>query len=264
MVSKVKHIMDFMEEIAPKTLAESWDNVGLMIGDKNQDVKKILVALDGTSQVIDEALEIGADMIITHHPFILFQKMKSINKDNVFGEKIYSLIQNNISIFSAHTNLDSVDEGINDVLANLFNLENTEKLDEESGLGRIGDLKSPIKLEDFAHKIEETLKTNNLLRLVGNKEKDIKRVAVCGGSGASFISLAKSKGADLYITGDVKFHEAQDAQDLNLALADVTHYSGEVIIVPVLVEKLEKFIKENNLNIQVVSSKVNGQTFWNI
>lgn len=255
----VKDIMNFMEQIAPKNLAENWDNVGLMIGNENQEVKKVLVALDCTAEVIDEAIEIGANMIVTHHPFILFQKMKSITKNNPFGNKIYDLIQNNICVFSAHTNLDSADGGVNDVLANLFQLQNVQKLDDESGLGRIGELKSAVNFLEFAKIVDDKIPNDGLMKLVGNKDQEIKTVAVCGGSGASFIGLAKAKGADVYVTGDIKFHEAQDALDLGLCVADVTHYAGEVLVMPVVAEKMA-----GELDVEVVQSKVNGQVFWNI
>lgn len=256
MSCKVKDVMDLMESIAPKELTESWDNVGLMIGEREQEVKKILVALDCTSEVIDEALDVGADMIVTHHPFILFQKIKSIKKGDVLGGKIYKLIQNNISVFSAHTNLDCADGGINDILAELFELKNVEKLDEESGLGRIGELENSMKFEGFANVIESKLNTKGLLRLMGDKDKEIKRVAVCGGSGASFVSMACGKGADAYITGDIKFHEAQDGIDMGMCIADATHYSTEVVVVPVLADRLR------SLEAEVVVSCVDGQVFW--
>lgn len=253
----VKDIMKFMEQIAPKDLAENWDNVGLMIGNENQEIKKVLVALDCTAEVIDEAIKIGANMIVTHHPFILFQKMKSITKNNPFGNKIYDLIQNNICVFSAHTNLDSADGGVNDVLANLFQLQNIQKLDEESGLGRIGELKSTVTFSEFAKIVDEKIPTSGLMKLVGDKNQEIKTVAVCGGSGASFVNLAKTKGADVYVTGDIKFHEAQDALDLNLCVADVTHYAGENLIVPVVANKMA-----DELDVEVVQSKIDGQVFW--
>ena len=127
---KVKDIMGVMEEIAPKKLAENWDKPGLAIGDPEREVKKILVALDVIDPVVEEAKRIGADMIVTHHPMLLFRKIESITADTLLGKRIFNLIQNNIAAFSAHTNLDIAAGGTNDVLAELAGLKNIEILEE--------------------------------------------------------------------------------------------------------------------------------------
>ncbi len=127
---KVKDIMGVMEEIAPKKLAENWDKPGLAIGDPEREVKKILVALDVIDPVVEEAKRVGADMIVTHHPMLLFRKIESITADTLLGKRIFNLIQNNIAAFSAHTNLDVAAGGTNDVLAELAGLKNIEILEE--------------------------------------------------------------------------------------------------------------------------------------
>ena len=127
---RVKDIMGVMEEIAPKKLAENWDKPGLAIGDPEREVKKILVALDVIDPVVEEAKRIGADMIVTHHPMLLFRKIESITADTLLGKRIFNLIQNNIAAFSAHTNLDVAAGGTNDVLAELAGLKNIEILEE--------------------------------------------------------------------------------------------------------------------------------------
>lgn len=264
MVCTVKDIMNIMEKIAPKELAENWDNVGLMVGNENQEVRKILIALDGIEEVLEEAIEKNVDLIITHHPFILFQKIKNITKSDYLGDKIYKLIENKISIFSAHTNLDSVEKGVNDALCDILGIKNTTILDDESGIGRIGELEEEITFIEYAKKINESLNTKGILHLVGDGNKKIKRVSVCGGSGASFINISAGKGADLYVTGDIKYHEAQNALEKNMAIADVTHYCGEVIIVPVLVDMIKEYSNDNNYDLEVIQSQVNGQTFWNL
>lgn len=127
---RVKDIMGVMEEIAPKKLAENWDKPGLAIGDPEREVKKILVALDVIDPVVEEAKRVGADMIVTHHPMLLFRKIESITADTLLGKRIFNLIQNNIAAFSAHTNLDIAAGGTNDVLAELIGLESIEILEE--------------------------------------------------------------------------------------------------------------------------------------
>ena len=129
---KVKDIMGVMEEIAPRHLAEGWDNVGLAIGDPEKEVTKILVALDVIDPVVEEAKAIGAEMIVTHHPMLLFKKIESITTQNTLGKRIYNLIENGIAAFSAHTNLDIAKGGTNDVLAELAGLENLELLEERT------------------------------------------------------------------------------------------------------------------------------------
>ncbi len=272
MVCKVEHIMEFMEEIAPKKLAESWDNVGLMVGDPKKEVKKILVALDAIPEVIAEAIENRADMIVTHHPFLLFQKIKSIRKDTPMGKKIYDLIANEISVFSAHTNLDIVKGGINDILAEKLQLQEIDILEvtqenhdgTKEGLGRIGTLKEEMSLFAFGQLVKDTFPVGDILRLVGDKEMTVKTVALCGGSAASLLHQANGLGADVFITGDMKFHEAQEAKEQGLAVVDLTHYASEVIVVEVLAKHLATYLKESGGDVEIIVSKVDGQTFWSI
>lgn len=272
MVCKVEHIMKCMEEIAPPELAESWDNVGLMVGDSKKEVKKILVALDAIPEVIAEAIEENADMIVTHHPFLLFQKIKAIQKNTPLGKKIYDLIENEIAVFSAHTNLDIVDGGINDILAEKLNLQSVDVLEvtqenpdgTKVGLGRVGKLQEEMSLLSFARLAKDTFPVGDILRVVGDKDMKVKTVALCGGSGASFVSQANRQGADVYITGDMKYHEAQDAKELGLAIIDLTHYASEVVVVDVLAKRLQQYVEAHGFSVEISISKVDGQTFWSV
>lgn len=268
---KVKDIMAIMEQIAPQRLAEGWDKPGLAIGDPEREVRKVLVALDVIEPVIEEAKRIGADMIITHHPMLLFRKIESITADNPLGKRIFNLIENGIAAFSAHTNLDIADGGTNDVLAELAGLENVQILEVTSetpdgkpdGIGRIGELPEAMPFREFAKLLQERLHLD-AIRLVGDGEKSVKTVGLCTGAGVGFLSLAASMGADAYLTGDIKYHEAQQAVELDLAVADVTHYASEVLIVPVLQRKLQAAAEANGWKIEVLCSEENGQTFWHI
>lgn len=262
--------MELMETIAPKYLAENWDNVGLQVGDEEKEVKKILVALDVTMEVIEEAIEKKVDLIVTHHPFLLFQKIETITKQDILGMKIYALIEHKIAVCSAHTNLDIVKGGINDILAEKIGLTDCAVLEitnnsTQDGIGRIGNLKEAISFEAFVKQLKELFEINetNIGHFVGKKEKQIQRVAVCGGSGVSFMQEANRKGADVLVTGDLKFHEAQTALDLGLCIADITHYASEQIVIPMLFEKFCAYGKEQGADLEILQSEVNGQVFWN-
>ena len=222
MAVKCKDIIRKMNDLAQENLAEEWDNVGLLIGDPEEEINTVLVALDAVPEVIDEAIKLKADLIITHHPLI-FKAIKSITRDKPLGESIYNLIQNNIGLYSAHTNLDIAYGGTNDTLAKLLELENISLLEEifevedgKYGMGRIGTLKKPLKLKDYALFVKERLSLPSV-RLVGDINKIINKVAITTGSGISYLKSAIMKKADLFITGDIKFHDAQEALKYVLA-----------------------------------------------
>ena len=261
---KCSDIINIMEEYANSNLAEDWDNVGLMVGDENKTISKILVALDIDDKIIDEAIEKNCDMIITHHPFI-FKGIKSIKASDTIGSRIIKLIKSNICVFSAHTNLDIAKNGTNDTLANLLNLEKISNLFEKDnsvvGLGRVGQL---FETMPFSKLIENVKKVLNLDSLVvsGNLDIPVKKVGICTGAGGEidFMLQAVSKGCDVYITGDIKYHNSQVANDLGLCLIDATHYASEAIIIPVICDYINSCSRRLNMNIECIPSSVNGQT----
>lgn len=254
---KLSEIMAAMESYAPARLAEEWDNVGLMVGSE-REIKRVLVALDVNDEVIDEAVSLGADLIITHHPFI-FRGIKNVTDGTPLGRRIIRLIKNDIAVFSAHTNLDSAAGGTNSTLAALLDLENIEGLadinEDGSAMGRIGELKSEMSFADFISVVKAVLNADSL-SVCGDLETKVKKVGICTGKGASFMQEAKNKGADVYITGDFGYHEGQNAQDMGLCVIDGTHYLTEVIVVPVICSYLKKCFD----GIYVIESEVNGQT----
>jgi len=263
-----KRIIEELNKLAPEQLAEEWDNVGLMIGDMEQEVSRILIALDAIPEVIKEAIEGKVDLIITHHPFI-FKPIKYIRRDHFLGKSIYELIQNNIALYSAHTNLDIAFGGTNDVLAQILELENVEILselevksrngEEKYGMGRVGTVKRKYTLDEFEKFVQNKLKLSNI-RIVGDSNHIINKVALTTGSGMSYLQDAVDKKADVFITGDVKFHDAQRASQLGIALIDAGHYGTENIIVPVLKEYLKK-LQEQDHSLEILISKVNGELF---
>ena len=359
----VKQIVDALNAFAPPQLAESWDNVGLMIGSKKQVVHKVLCALDVNLEVIDEAIREGAQVIVTHHP-LLFKPIASIDYETPMGQMIQKLIKHDIAVFSMHTNFDIVTGGINDYLAEKIGLTHTtplevtssetlqklaiyvprthyeqvretlvqfntcttgqykgctfssegigtfvpmegsdpyigetnqlEVVDEvklecmikpgslnalikeikkvhpyeeiaydvynlehmrvEEGIGRVGDCQ-PIEVERLIQKLKDIFDIP-YVRLVAKENKMISKIALCSGSGGSFIGSAAKK-ADLYITGDVSFHQAQEALSKNLTVIDVGHYASENIAMKLIESYLSNYFE----GIQVNCSKTNGETF---
>ncbi|MGP4107249.1 Nif3-like dinuclear metal center hexameric protein [Virgibacillus sp. L01] len=359
-------IFQLMEKWAPKHLAYDWDNVGLQIGSFNNQVSKIMVTLDVLESVVDEAIENHVSLIIAHHP-LLFKQVKQVNVDTSQGRIIQKLIQHNISVYASHTNLDTADGGVNDMLCDLLNIKGTKVLQqtyqedlvkiavfvpkthlnevrdamsengaghigdyshctfqsegqgtfmpqegtnpyigsannlayvdevkvesiiqlpklahvieamknahpyEEAaydvmplhnpgqtyGIGRIGTLEKEVTLHDFAEQVKHALKVPSL-RVTGDLTKEVKKVAVLGGSGEKFIHTAKKMGADLYITGDMTFHIAQDAWQMGLSVIDPGHHVEKV---------MKKGTKEyldnhlNNKNIEVILSNSNTEPF---
>jgi len=263
-MAKCKDIVKFIEEFAPVELAEDWDNVGLMVGNFDSEVGKVLVALDVNDDVIDEALDKNVDMIVTHHPFI-FGGLKNINSRTALGRRAIKLIKNDISVYSAHTNLDISKNGTNDTLAGILGLKKIEVLlpsdDNDNGLGRVGELDFGVRFIDFANSLKKKLNLKNIV-VSGNKNNIVKKIGLCTGScsGKEYMLAARNMGCDAYVTGDLKYHEAQFANDLDLCVADVSHYGSEVIIVPVLCDYLNDCSKKSGLDFCCVESEINCQT----
>lgn len=224
---KVKEILDFLYGLAPKELAEDFDNVGLLVGDENTEVKGIMVSLDCFEEVIDRAEDLGANLIVTHHP-IIFSGLKSVTSDSL----VYKLISKGISVISMHTNLDQADGGVNDALCDAFDLFDVEALITSDGFSmRKGFLDQPEDPYSFAKHIKEAL--GGAVKFVAG-DHDITTVAVCGGSGGDFLIDAVKMGADALVTADVKHHLFIEAGRLGISLYDAGHFNTEDVIVSVL------------------------------
>ena len=346
---KLRNLINKIESKYPTNLAYSWDNVGLLVGEYEQEVKKILVTLEANEKVVDEAIEKGVDLIITHHPFI-FSKINRVNSGDLKGRLILKLIKNDISLYSMHTNFDIAKDGLNDYFMEIMGFENCEILEEthieklyklavyvpkgyeddirgvlgqnkagyignyshctfnisgtgtfkpeegtnpfigkigevekadevkietivpksilnkvikemikahpyeevaydvyelqnegeKQGLGRIANLDSEITLEELANKIKYTLNIDKI-RLVGDLNSKIKRIALCTGAGSDLVKLSKIKGAQVLITGDMKYHEAQDALDINMNVIDCGHFDTEDIFKDVMKRFIDSF-----------------------
>lgn len=252
---KVKDIVSYFENICPFSLCEEWDNVGLLIGNEENEVKKILVCLDVDKYVAEEAAKCGANLIISHHP-VIFHPMKKITKQD--ESAVITLIKNDISVFSAHTNLDVANGGLNDYLAKKLGLKNTEILvptgeynQKTVGYGRTASFENPISFGEIIKSTAKILRAQNL-RYVGDTERMIGKIAVNSGGGASMADACFEKGVDLYITGDFKYSSARDCAEKGLCIIDAGHYETEIIACEWFAEKLnEKF------DLEVIKSEKN-------
>lgn len=256
MIPKLKDIFDVLERLAPSRLAEDWDNPGLQVGDFSKEIKRIFLSLDPTLEAVREASKREAQLLLTHHPLIftsLFHLDKAIHPGKVIAEAL----REGISILAAHTNLDVVEGGINDMLARLFDLQEPRVLQGRddpmiagAGLGRIGDLLEPMSLDAMMDRVKRVLGVKRVM-VVGRKDLLIRRVAVVGGSGGRMVSVASTAGADLLITGDVGHHDALEARDLGLALIDGGHFYTEKAALRLFTNRLKCTLKELDWDVRV-------------
>ena len=260
---KCNTITNYMELLAPRRLSQNWDNTGLLLGDPEQQISKVLVVLDVTSEVVEEAIEQGAQLIITHHP-IIFKPINKLLKDKPHSDLIFRLIKNNISVYSAHSNLDLAKGGVNDTLASVLGLKDVEVLQpvgckEEFGFFRIGKLDEPIDVMEFAAVVKKQLGIEKL-RLVGETNKKIRHIVVSAGSYSNIAHLASERGAEIIVTGDLKYHDAREIADYGLTGIDAGHFATENIIVPV-VAKYISGLNNLNMDIKVIKSEKSQDIF---
>ena len=240
-------IKEYLDSLYSPSLKASYDNVGLMVGSLKKEVNTILLALDLTREVMDEAIKKNVDLIITHHP-LLFKPLYMIDTDSDPGSIIKDLIKYDIVNFSLHTNFDSAK--MNDYLSSLIGIENKEVLSIKENCGVIGTIKK-TSLKDYVKVIKDAFKIDEC-EYYGEKNLSIEKVAICGGSGSSFFMDALNKGADLYITGDVSYSRGIEAKRMGLNVLNVGHFI-ESLYVNVLKKDLSKLDK----SFEIIKSKVN-------
>lgn len=266
----VSDIIETFEGIAPHRLAEKWDNVGLQIGHEEHLVRHIWVALDPSLEVVTAACENSIDLLITHHP-LFFSPIKVIDLNTPIGAIVERAIQCNLSIYACHTNLDSVGGGLNDMLADRIGLSQrtvllpSEVMDVGSsaikhGLGRIGNLDRTTDLSSFGNHLKNALGLNSI-RIVGQEDMPVVRVAICTGSGSSLIPSAIDAGADVLVTGDIRYHDATSAIENHLGLIDMGHFNSEHIMVDGVTNILNDIIMKNNWPIRVSPCKIEKDPF---
>lgn len=253
-------ISSYLEAEAPLEMSEDFDNAGLLVGLTDRNVTRVLVALDITDEVIEEACEKGVQMIVSHHP--LFFSCENIRDTDIIGRKIIRLIENGISALCMHTNLDAAGWGVNTVLAQRLGLSGIELLEEAGtdeegmayGIPKLGTLSSPMDFLEFMEKVKASLETLGLR--YHNAGKMVHRVAVCGGSGGSFLEKAVLKSCDTLVTADIKYDVFLRAKEMGINIIDGDHFCTENVVCPVVRDKLlERFP-----NLEVFLSSVHGQT----
>lgn len=258
------------EHFASPQLAESWDHVGLQVGSLSQQVSKVLVTLDVRPAVIAEAEEVGAQLIFSHHP-LMFHPARDLDLANPQNQMYRELLRHDITVYSAHTNLDMANGGMNDWLARDLKLTNVEHLDDSGqdpftnkavSLGRVGDLPSAMSISEFNQYCLQQFHLNGLRFAVNSDDvnRKIQRVAIIGGSAAKYFPLALAKNADAFVTGDVSYHVAQDMQLNHLVMVDPGHHI-EVTMVDGLSKLLLQWNQQEQWGIEVVKSQVNTEPF---
>ena len=235
---KLNEIAKMIEERAPKKLACSWDNVGLLLGRGDADITKAVTALDLDIETAMYAKETGAQLVVTHHP-VMFEAINKINDTTPEGRCILYMLENKIALYSAHTNLDAAEGGTNDFLAGLYGMEDvtpfeityTDENGKSYGLGRKGRLAGKVTLKALARTVAEKLGIYDI-SYIGDAEKPINTVSICSGGGGSMINPGID--TDVYITGDVKYSNARNAAAQDLAVIIAPHYNTEIFAADIL------------------------------
>ena len=252
---KCSEIITLLEQEYGKEYACDWDNVGLLAGRRDKEVKKILLALDATDEVVEQAAEGAYDMLITHHPMI-FGAMKRVTDEDMVGRRLLSLIRSDISYYAMHTNYDVL--GMADLSAEYTKMHDAEVLSvteerngETQGFGRVGELPQEMTLREYAKLVKESLKLNDV-KVYGDLDGKVKRAAVCTGSGKSMIQDAIKAGADVYVTGDIDHHTGIDTVAQGMALIDAGHYGTEYVFM----DAMKKELTQAFPNLKISCAKV--------
>ena len=256
-----------IEELWPESLAEGWDRVGLVAGRAGNSAEKILFAVDPTSAVIDEALAWGATMIVTHHPLLL-KPVSSVAASSFKGEILHRLIEAGCALVTVHTNGDSAVGGVSDVLADALGLRGVSPLAPstgglpEEGIGRVGELEAPITLGAFAERVFSILPAvAGGVRVAGDRNAVVRRVAVCGGAGDSLFDHVREVQADVYVTADLRHHPASEVREAAGAgtpyLIDVSHFGSEWLWLTPAADALGNVLSDHGLTADIRVSGVN-------
>lgn len=258
------------EMFANPALAESWDHVGLQLGNPERPVKRVMTALDCRPEVVQEAIEKNVDFIFNHHP-AMFHAVKTLDVRDPQIAMYQTLLEHGITVYAAHTNLDNANGGMNDWLAAQLELTNVEPLQitgidpisgRDYGMGRLGDLLQPMSPAAFGQWCLEKFQLNGARLIVNpaDQKQLIKRVAILGGSGQDFWQLAKKRGADAYVTGDVSYHFAHDMIASHLTVVDAGHHI-EAVSQDQLASLLKKWRQENDWDFEIITSEINTEPF---
>lgn len=244
----LKELYDYLEEKMPLSLREEWDNDGMMCcPDTKAEVKRVLVSLDVTEEIVDYAIDRGFDLIISHHPLI-FKPVSSVTDSGNVSRKIIKLIESGVSVFSFHSRADKVVGGVNDILCDLLGIFNAESFGE-GGLGRVGEIDEEIALEDFVYRVKQTLGSDMVRYSDGLNP--VRRVALVGGDGKDFVKSAIDAGADTYLSGRISYNMMVEAAEMGINLVEAGHYFTEQPVTDFFQELLIDFDPEMYVEIAV-------------
>ena len=258
----ISDIAAYINQICPEALSFDGDNVGHLVGRGAKKVQKVLVTLDVDEHVVQEAADKGADLIVAHHP-MMFHPIGRITDSNPQQRALMLLVQNDIAMIAAHTNLDCVYGGLNDYLASKLGIQNTSVIEPVSdwggvchGFGRVGEVSEGTTVSDMLSRCISALGIE-AVRYVGDKERIVKKVAVNCGGGAGEMNLCIDMGVDLFITGDVKYNPARDAYESGMAVIDAGHYETEHIAI----ELISSIIAQKYPELTIMQSEANTAVF---
>jgi dinuclear metal center YbgI/SA1388 family protein len=269
-----------LDDLFDPRLAASWDAVGLVCGDPDQPVRSVLFAVDPTLAVVDEAVQRGVDLLVTHHPLLL-KPVHSVAATTPKGRAVHRLLAHGIALHVCHTNADGADPGVSDAIADALGLADTRPLDPEPpthpsssttasasrGLGRVGVLPRTVSLRAFAEGVAAALPpTAGGVRVSGDPDRDVRVVALCGGAGDGLLDLARHSGADVYLTSDLRHHPASELRehghdggeglDDGLALVDVAHWAAEWMWLPVVAQRLRDTLAGSGTTVDTHVSRI--------
>jgi dinuclear metal center YbgI/SA1388 family protein len=267
----VGDIIALMESLAPTYLAEEWDNCGLQVGSRLWSVQRVWIALDPLPSVIHMAVHRKIDLIITHHP-LLFHPLRSIDLQTPIGQTIETALAARLALYAAHTNLDSTRQGVNDILGRMIGLHHMTALvpaekrvsetdpDGPLGMGRVGRLPEPLTLKALAARIKTRLHLN-VIKVAGNPDLIVDQVAVCSGSGAGLMSSFLDGPAQVYVSGDLRYHDARTVEQLGRALIDVGHFPSEHLVLDPLAEQLRDMAQEHKWPVVIEACRLEHDPF---
>ncbi len=247
----VHDIESALYALAPKALAAEWDNVGLLAGSADREVRSVLVALDITEPVVEEAERMGADLIVSHHP-VIFHPVKSITDRDPSGRLLIRLVRSGTGAVCMHTNLDAAQGGVNDALASALGLQDAAPV-AEGGIARIGTLPEAMALPGFLARVKNALRPNGLRYVDGGRP--IRKVAAGGGACGDFLWEAAALGCDAFVTADLKYNHFLDAGVLGLTVIDAGHFPTEDVVCPMVV----RYLREKFPEVQVEKSAVHRE-----
>lgn len=263
---QVHHILACLDQLAPFSLAENWDNVGLLAGNPNSPVTSILLGLDPSIRLLDEAIARGANTIITHHPFI-FHPLSTVLTSTPVGIFLEKALTHKINIISCHTNLDNAASGVSDALALGLGLTSITPLrplaiagTDATGMGRIGILDPPLSATAFMDKLFQILQLTSI-QIAGRIPEQVKTVALCGGSGSELAETARNRGADLYLSAEIKHSTARWAEECGFCVIDGTHYGTEQPVMPFLQGQIQTLAATNNWSLEVFLTRTERHPF---